>query len=462
MPHSLDTDSLTIRKVNALTPTNSFIPALTTLTSDGQGGTYWAVPATLGGVPAINQVVVDNTKITASNPFNTFSISSLRGIGTLVDPVTNIVSLYSKCFDTFDISGGNSIRAFSNSIVSPTMKLVGRNGVTITGDPFTRTLFFDTPATAISTGIYGYSQFNFISNASTLKIDAIKNSNNTVLTAGSTSSLINFVGVGDIVLNANSTSNAVFMSISSFNSADYLNNSTLLNNMYASTLSTVSSLFIANTSPSGNPTMNALLSTSAGLQSNIQFNADNVMNNYTNLDLFKILSNTVNNVTSYSSSITTTDFMGAYTGTIGIDQHITVSTIQFRLDSMSTFINKGAKVILSYSPSLKYNFIATSADIANVSTFIKAGNSYIYDATFIRPWFIQAINSPAPQPYLYTDTLQFVIDSSNITSLLNSTFTLYHHVDLSAVSYPGGLNAAVNVLTCAHNSLNVTLTGMNY
>jgi len=448
MPNTIDTDSITIRKVNALTPTNSFIPALTTLTSDGKGGTYWAIPATLGGTPAINRVVVDNTNITATNPFNTFAISSLRGIGSLVDPVTNVASLYSKCFDTFDISGGNSIRAFSNSIVSPTMTLVGRNGVKITGDPFTRTLFFDTPATAISTGIYGYSQFNFISNASTLNIDAINNSNHTVLTAGSTSSLINFIGLGDIVLNTNSASNAVFVSISSFTSADYLRNSTLINNIYASTLSTVSSLFIANTSPSGNPTMNALLSTSTSLQSNIQFNANNVMNNYTNLDLFKILSNTVNKIVSYSSSITTSDFMGAYAGTIGTDQ-ITVSTVQFRLDSMSTFINNGAQVVISYSPSLKYNFTTTSADIANVSTFIVAGNTTIYDSTFVRPWFIQP-----GQQYLYTDTMKFILNSSNINSALDSTFTLYHRLNLGA-TYSG----TINVLTCEKNSLNITLTG---
>jgi len=461
MPQTLDIDSITIRKLNVLTQTNAFIPALTTLTSDGEGGTYWAVPSSLGGIPAINQVVVDNTQITASKPFNTFAISSGTGIGTLVDPVRNIVSLYSKSFDTFDISGGNSISAYSNSIISPTVKLVGRNGLKISGDPLTRTLFFDTPAMSISTGIYGYSQFNFISNASTLNIDAINNSNRTLLTAGSASSLINFVGLGDIVLNTNSTSNAVFMSISSFTSADYLTNSTILNNIYASTLSTVSSLFIANTSPTDNPTLNALLSTSASLQSNIQFNATTVMNTYTNIDLFRILSNTVNKTVSYSSSIATNAFIGTYTGTIGIDQHITISTIQFRLDSMSSFINNGAQVVISYSPSLKYNFIGTSADIANVSTFIKAGNNYIYDATFVRPWFIQAINSPAPQPYLYTDTMKFVLNRSNIDPFLNSTFTFYHHVDLSAVSYPAGINDTVNVLTCARNSFNITLTGMN-
>ena len=461
MPQSLDTDNLTIRKVNALTPTNSFIPALTTLTSDGQGGTYWAVPATLGGIPAINRVVVDNTQITASNPFNTLSISSLAGIGTLVNPTTNSISLYAKCFDTFDISGGNSIRAFSNSIVSPTMKLVGRNGVKITGDPFTRTLFFDTSATAISTGIYGYSEFNFISNASTLNIEAINNSNNTLLTAGSTSSLINFIGVGDIVLNTNSTSNVVFMSISTFNSADYLNNSTLLNNMYSSTLSTVSSLFIANTSASDNPTMNALLSTSAGLQSNIQFNADNLMNNYTNIDLFKILSNTVDKSVSYSSSITTTDFMGMYSGTAITPQTVTISTIQFRLDSMSSFINKGAQVVLSYSPSLLYNFNTTiyEREIATLSTFLMAGNSRIYGGTFVRPWLIQATNPGIPPPSLYTDTLKFVLDSSNINSALDSTFTFYHKLDV--FGHIVG-SSPINVLTCENNSFNVTLTGMNY
>lgn len=460
MSQTLDTDVITLRKVNVLSPTNSFIPALTTLTSDGKGGTYWAIPSTLGGIPSINRVVVDNTEITANSPFNTIAISSARGIGTLVNPATNLITLYSKCFDTFDISGGNSIPAYANSILSPTMRLVGRNGVKITGDPLTRTLFFDTPASVISTGIYGYSQVNVISNTSTVNTGALNTSNRTVLTAGSTSSLINFVGVGDIVLNANSTSNAVFVSISSFTSAEYLRNSTILHSLYASTLSTVSSLFIANTSPTGNPTMNALLSTSASLQSNIQFNANNVMNFYTNLDLFKLLSKKVDKIVSYTSSITTTAFTGAYTGTIGTGQ-LTVSTAQFRLDSMSSLMTTGGQVVLSYSPSLKYNVIATSADLANVSTFLVAGNTIIYDSTFVRPWFIQNTTPPSLQPYLYTDTMKFVLNSSTINSALNSTFTIYHNVDLSAVSYQGGLNGTINVLTCGKNSLSITLSGMN-
>jgi hypothetical protein len=123
------------------------------------------------------------------------------------------------------------------------VNFAGRNGVKITGDPYTRTIFFDTQVTAISTGIYGYSKFNVISNASTLKVDAVNNSNNIVLTAGSTSSVMNFIGLGDIVLNGHTTSNAVFIGISSFSSSNYLNISSLAYKTYGSTLSTVSSLF---------------------------------------------------------------------------------------------------------------------------------------------------------------------------------------------------------------------------
>jgi hypothetical protein len=223
----------------------------------------------------------------------------------------------------------------------------------------------------------------------------------------------------------------------------------------------VSSLFIANTSASDNPTMNALLSTSAGLQSNIQFNADNLMNNYTNIDLFKILSNTVDKSVSYSSSITTTDFMGVYSGTAITPKTVTVSTIQFRLDSMSSFINNGAQVVLSYSPSLLYNFNTTiyQTEIANLSTFLMAGDSRIYGGTFVRPWLIQATNPGIPPPSLYTDTLKFVLDSSNINSALDSTFTFYHKLDVSG-NIVG--SSPINVLTCENNSFNVTLTGMNY
>lgn len=473
---TLDTEIITIRQVNALTPTNGFIPALTTLTSDGKGGTFWAIPSSLGGIPALNQVVVDNLPFPQTNPFNTLYLSTAQGLGSITNSTTNLITLYSKAFTTFDISGGNMLTSYSNSIVSPTVKFAGRNGVRITSDPFTQTLFFDTQTSAISTGVYGFSQINMISNASTVSQAAIQNSNRLTLSAGSVSSILNLVGTGDIVLNGNSTSNSVFLTISTFNSAEYLNISSLVRSIYPSTLSTVSSLFCNNSTllTSMSTATSELISTSSSLQRQINFTDNNVMNFYTNIDLYRllstslrdtntVLSNALDTIVSYSSSINTSQFTKTYQGTVGIDQHISFSSIQFRLDSVSSLINEGAQFVLTYSPSMLYNFLIPTASLASVSTFIKAGDTTINEATFVRPWFVQTTNSGITQPYLYTDTMRFVIKSSNITKALDSTFTIYHHVDVNSVSYPNiQTNGAINYLTPGQNSLSYTLTGMNY
>jgi len=296
---TLDTESITIRQVNALTPTNGLIPALTTLTSDGKGGTFWAVPSSLGGIPAYNQVVVDNHNIPATTFFNTLSISTSQGLGSIVDPTQNLITLYSKGFDTFDISGGNKVRSYANSILSPTMKLVGRNGVRISGDPYTRTLFFDSETITVPPGPYNFSHINVISNASTFSLEAVDNSNNLVITAEKSNARLNFIGLGDIILDASATSNAVYMSISSFNSADYLNISTLAQGAYGSTLSTVSTLFCdISTYVGGISTLSSIvintvssLSTHVGLR--MQRDEDNVMYNYTEINLYKALSSAV-------------------------------------------------------------------------------------------------------------------------------------------------------------------------
>jgi hypothetical protein len=91
-----------------------------------------------------------------------------------------------------------------------------------------------------------------------------------------------------------------------------------------------------------------------------------------------------------------------------------------------------------------------------------AKNTTIAEATFVRPWFVQTTNPSLYQPYLYTDTIHFTINSSNITAALDSTFTIYHHVDLNSVSYGSLANTVVNVMTSANNSFTIGLTGMNY
>ncbi len=459
--NSIDTNTITIRKVNAYTTSNTFIPALTTLTSDGQGGTFWAIPSSLGGIPAFNQIVADNYVIPATSASNTLYISTSQGMGSFVNSTTNLVTFYSKAFTQIDISGGNTLQSYSNSVVSPTLNLVGRNGVRITGDPFTQTLFFDSQATAISTGIYGYSQFNVISNASTISFDSINNSNNTVITANSTSSILNFVGVGDILLNANS--NAILLTISTFNSADYLRISTVAYESYASTLSTVSTLFcplstlIQTNSTISSALTLSLLSTSAGIGTRQTFTENNVMNNYTNVSLFNILSNNVNTLSTsitsiFTSSINTTSFIGAVTGTAtDANKTLTVSPINFRLDSMSSLITNPSQIKVTYSPSLLYNFTIGHDELLMVSTSITACNSIIDEGNFVRPFLIDK-TAPA---YIYTDTMSLVLNSQNITNALTSSFTINHYIHFNSNNTA---NTSMSNLTSGTNALIISLS----
>lgn len=472
--NTLNTDGITIRRVNALTSSNTYIPALTTLTSDGHGGTFWAVPSSLGGIPAFNRIVADNYTIAATAPSNTLYISTSQGMGSFVNSTTNLVTFYSKAFTQIDISGGNSIQSYSNSVVSPTLNLVGRNGIRISGDPFTQSLFFDNQVTAISTGIYGYSKFNVISNASTLQLASINNSNNLFITANSTSSILNVVGVGDILLNANSTSNALFMTISTFNSSEYLRISTVAHQTYASTLSTVSSLFcplstmIQATSTLSSIVINSLLSTSAGISVRQTFDENNLMNNYTEINLFRLLSSSVqryidsnvitfNQINSnisniFTSSINTTSFIGPFSGTASdLNKTLTASPINFRLDSMSSIINSNSQIKVTYNPSLFYNFTIGQDEVTMISTFVVAGNSVISEGNFVRPFIIDK-SSPA---YIYTDSMSFVFNPQNITNALTSSFSINHYIHFNSNNT---VNTSMSNLTSGTNALIISLT----
>jgi hypothetical protein len=56
--------------------------------------------------------------------------------------------------------------------------------------------------------------------------------------------------------------------------------------------------------------------------------------------------------------------------------------------------------------------------------------------------------------------MEFVIQTSNIAKALDSTFMIYHHIDLDYVTYANNGTLVVNK-THGKNSLNIRLTGMN-
>jgi hypothetical protein len=321
-----DTEMITLRQVFAYNQNNSVLPASRVLTTDGRGGTFWAVPSTLGGLPSFNEVIANGTTIAADQPYNRLILSTTDGLGMLRNSVTKEIRLYNKGFTQFDISGGNSLVGYSNNTVTPVVKFEGRGGVRVSSDPLTNTLFIQGVPTAISTAAYAFGQINVISNASTVTPGAIGNSNNTVLSAVGPSSILNIVGVGDIQLYTNTTSNAYYIGISTFTSADYLQLSTIAYNSYASTLSTVSTLFYDTykISTATSSLKKLIVNVSTGIDSNLTYFKQYVLDNYTTLNYFGLNStNTGNVITGIQDDI---NYLYIQIGTIDIGNIRNVST----------------------------------------------------------------------------------------------------------------------------------------
>jgi len=475
-----DTQIITVRQVNALNLNNSFIDAQRVLTTDGAGGTYWAVPSNLGSFSAVNELIVDNKRIVADLSYNRFYLSTAQGMGSIVNPNTKLVTLYSKGFDTIDISGGNSIYSSSNSVISPTFRLVGGNGIHISSDPLTRSIYIQGGNPMVSTGIYGYSEVNVISNTTTITENTIKNLNRNILTSTSPSTLLSFAGVGDVLLSTNITQNIVFVGISSFTSRGYHDLSGVAYGTFSSCMSTVSSLFTNNTTVDNlsNSFRGSLISTTESLDYKISRNANTVQNNYTNIDLFKLLStsvlngnlntNTTNTIfnrgllstVSFASSLNCDQYRGILNGEV-TGSHYTMSSASFRLDSMSTLLKYNAQISLAYSPSMRFDFNVVQDTVFYVSTLLLAGESLFPLTTFVRPWLVR---SGASQIHLYNDTINTTFDAQIINNMsFTSSYTFLHHIDnFNNITYDGPLNYNAESLVSGNNTLSIILTGTNY
>ena len=455
-----DTEIITVRQVNAYNADSSLIPALNVLTADGAGGTFWGVPSTLGVSPAINTLVVDNVPVVADASYNTFSICTLQGMGSFVSDKQ--INLFAKGFSEIDISGANTIRAYSNAIVSPTLTLVGQNGIAISSDPTSGSIYF-TGQYAVAGSNYSYSQMNITSNAA-------NPANNTYLTATSPAGVLNITGVGDVLLSTQSP-NSVFIEISTFNSSNYLNTSTVAHTAYASTLSTVSTLFtdLPKASTLSGMFVSSLLSTSGSLQTRIQNGETNVMQNYTNIDFFKVCSTSLTlnamelnaglvSSISYASSIN----INSYRGILGGNSNagvLTLSSASLRLDSMSTMIKKNAQVRLTMCPSMRFDFQVPTDTVFYVSSYVQAGLTPVPNTTFVRPWLLRG----GTGQNLYADTISFTIPGSSLNnSGLTSTYTICHRIQgFTGVTY-GSLTSNAEQLISGDNTLSVLLTGSNY
>ena len=242
-----DTDFITLRTVYAKNADNSVIPALRALTADGLGGTTWLQPSSFGTNPSFNQIITTGGTYTADLSFNTFRLFAGDGVGMANGPAgSNQTYIYSKAFNQIDVSGGDILKAFSNDILTPSVKFAaGQNSyVQLHTDSDTNTLFIDGPMTqTISTGYYGFNKFVIIPTVSTIQTNLSAYPRKTLF-ADSQSTQITFAGVGDLILSTNYSTNQVFFTVSSFTAAGYLALSGEAFSVYSRLLSTISSGFV--------------------------------------------------------------------------------------------------------------------------------------------------------------------------------------------------------------------------
>jgi hypothetical protein len=186
---------------------------MTVLTADGAGGTYWAIPSTLGYNPSFNQIATDAGTFTATSPYNTFTLSQGGGIGFVQGAGTNQMYIYSKGFNQINTAGGNTLYGFSNNVTTPSLTFAGAGGISLQANPATNTLTFTGNGIPISTTLNSFQSLKVFPNLSTPTGQISSLSGYSVLSANNYSSILTLAGTGQISLTSDYNANAVFIGL---------------------------------------------------------------------------------------------------------------------------------------------------------------------------------------------------------------------------------------------------------
>jgi hypothetical protein len=457
---SYDTDSITLRTVFAKNPGNSNIPALRVLTADGAGATYWAVPSTLGQNPSFNQIITSAGTYTSDLSYNTFRLTASDGIGMLNGPTgSNQTLVYARAFRQFDISGNNTINSAYGNLTRTTVTFAGENGVQLRGDPTTNTFFIGGSGrsnTFISTGIYGFSQVKVTPSVSSVT-SSVQQLDGDYISANSPSTLLRFLGVNDIQLSTNITTNSVFFTISTFTSQGYLNISNAAYSAYPSTLSTVSSLYVPTTTFISSL---AALSSSgvqwSSVQSSINALAISTGNEFyrltglinaraTIIQLNATINQVNSNIVSSTKGVTSLpSFVSSLTTASGLTTvetvvdfaasgQMTYSSFSFNLSSFSNYITSTTSISIQESPSFIFSGISTQN--ANYDVQYKRQVSYIGLANNPGVSFAESYTSnlvpysiSEAQSNFFGTPLQMTLRAGNAQTYIQSNLVTYHTI----------------------------------
>jgi hypothetical protein len=361
---SYDTDEITLRKIFAKSATdNRAIGALRVLTADGTGGTYWAVPSTLGVLPSFNQINTPAGNFTADLSYNVFNFLAGTNIGYSAGSGDNELYIYGKSFSQFDISGNNTIYAFQSNALNPVVKFSGTGGVNIRADSVNNVITFDGNGVPISSSLFSFQKAKVLSNTSSVSGGISSLSNYYILNAESPSSILTFVGVDVINLESDENNNAIFLSLNT-NSGTI---STLTGQI--STISTqytrlvdfsIATTLLSTTSQSNFSTS---VSTSYGINSNLSIAVYNLpFANYTTLTQF----NFTKGVLEQGISTVSTNYVNLpilFSTSQGLNDRISTFNI---ISSVSTVDIFGGTVTNFVASNIYYN----NGDVSTLSSAI--------------------------------------------------------------------------------------------
>ena len=376
---SYDTDEITLRKVFAKSfANNSAIPAQRVLTADGAGGTYWAIPSTLGLTGSFNQINTSAGNFTADLSYNIFTLTSQSGIGFTEGAGSNELNIYGKAFNQIDVSGNNSLYGFTNNVVTPTVKFAGIGGITVLSDPDTNTIVFASQGIQVSSSQFSFSRVQVYSNASTVR-DSLASTNSVILNAASPSSILQYVGLTDILLSTNATNNVIFFGLRSTGSISTLtaNVTSISTNYVKKTDFSTATTALASTSLGYYNYLSTITIAGLSTLSTAIGNASVNLSTF-NLSTTNVFTSTINFNDINNGSLNT---LAVSSGTLVLNGQGIVGTVEVnKTDLVSTVAGLGSA---GYVSTLSTNILSTGwlkSGIAEVSTVIfkDTGNTNDY------------------------------------------------------------------------------------
>lgn len=328
---TLDVDVITLRQVFIRGSNNSNIPSSSVLVSDGIGGTYWSLISTVGTYPSFNRIVIESNRYSATPGSNTFTFLAGPGIGyNDGGPGNNTSYIYGKSFQNLEVPGISTLSAFTDGRVTSNLTFSSLGGLHLSTDTTSNILWFNA----------GIKNLAVFSNSPAFAPDPAQKK---VLPITLQYSTFQFVGLNDIQLQTDETSNSVFFGISTFTSEGFLAISTQAFSLPSTILGTASTLLVSKVEYS---TGISTLSTSLGRQ----------LESFSTLYDFQNISTTTVSTLSTFSSVTAITL-----STLSANSYFSYSTLSTQtFQSISTLSSYFYEVNQSTISSFIYTNLAST------------------------------------------------------------------------------------------------------